>query len=79
MRGILWGMAQAATSDEAPALDVWALASAGWPEERILPDAAAQRVYSTLERLRKLGLGPYLVRDSDGYRLDPDVPIRLDR
>ena len=46
---------------------------AGWPGERTLPEAGANRVYSAVRDLRKLGLRDVLVRADDGYRLDPRV------
>lgn len=56
-------------------LSVEALIAAGWPGERILPRAAANRVYVALTALRKLGLAGLLVRTRDGYLLDPAVEI----
>lgn len=56
-------------------LSVEALIAAGWPGERILPRAAANRVYVAVTALRKLGLAGLLVRTRDGYLLDPAVEI----
>lgn len=47
------------------------LIEAGWPGERITPDAAANRLRVTLSQLRKLGLVDALERSTQGYRLDP--------
>lgn len=52
-----------------------ALVEVGWPRERILPEAAATRVYSGIRTLRSLGLEGILLRHADGYLLDPDVEI----
>jgi hypothetical protein len=52
-----------------------ALLAAGWPGERILPDAATNRLYVAIATLRKLGLRDVLVRFDEGYRLDPGVPL----
>jgi predicted negative regulator of RcsB-dependent stress response len=43
--------------------------AAGWPGERIQPDAAAARAYTAIKTLRELGLGDLLVRRDDGYLL----------
>ncbi len=56
-------------------LDGAALTSAGWPNERILADAAATRVRVAIATLRKLGLRDVLVTRDDGYRLDPDLRV----
>jgi hypothetical protein len=42
----------------------------GWPGEKIRPDAAANRLYVTLNQLRKLGLRDWIVREAGGYVLD---------
>jgi hypothetical protein len=47
------------------------LLSAGWPGERVLPDAGAHRVRVALSTLRKLGLKSVLVTTPTGYVLDP--------
>ncbi|MCA9563846.1 MAG: hypothetical protein KC561_10170, partial [Myxococcales bacterium] len=46
-----------------------------WPDERIMPDAASNRVYKTVSVLRSLGLKDCLLGGRDGYRLDPTQPI----
>ncbi len=51
--------------------------AAGWPEERIQPDAAFARVRNALFQLRKLGIGHALVTGDHGYFLDPRVPVRV--
>ncbi|WP_437829374.1 ATP-binding protein [Sorangium sp. So ce1153] len=56
-------------------LPLAALQEAGWPGERILPDAAANRIYVAMNQLRKLGLKPWLRRDGEGYLLDPALPV----
>lgn len=57
------------------ALDVAALAAAGWPGERILPAAAASRVRVALSALRRAGLEPLVERAGGGWRLRPDAPV----
>ena len=46
-----------------------------WPDERILPQAAANRVYVTISKLRKCGLDKVLLSGSDGYWLDPSLTL----
>jgi hypothetical protein len=46
-----------------------------WPGERILPEAAATRVYSAVAQLRKLGMRELLESGPDGYRVAPLVPV----
>jgi tetratricopeptide (TPR) repeat protein len=58
-------------------LDGAALTRAGWPNERILAEAAATRVRVAIATLRKLGLREVLLTRDDGYHLDPSV--RIDR
>jgi hypothetical protein len=65
--------ALATSSREAPghAQSVDALVASGWPGERLLRRAAAQRVYVALSTLRRMGLKDVLVSSRDGYRLLP--------
>ncbi len=54
-------------------LDVEALSSAGWPDEHILMEAAADRVYQAISRLRRMGLRGRIIRREDGYVLTEPV------
>lgn len=56
-------------------LSLDALLAAGWPGERVVPSAGANRVYVALTTLRKLGLRGVLLSQDDGYLLDPALPI----
>lgn len=47
----------------------------GWPGETIMPDSGARRVYTTINRLRELGVQDILLTTDDGYMLDPDVAV----
>lgn len=62
---------------EAPGrgLSLLALREAGWPGERILPDAASNRIYVAMTQLRKLGFKGWLKRGEEGYFLDPTLPV----
>jgi tetratricopeptide (TPR) repeat protein len=75
LRRVLGALMRARFEDGGVALDAEALFAAGWPGERAKPTAATSRVYVALSTLRKLGLGDALIKDDEGYRLDPEVPI----
>lgn len=51
------------------------LLAAAWPGERMRTDSGAFRVYTSIRRLRALGLGHALVTRDDGYLIDPAVRI----
>jgi predicted ATPase/uncharacterized protein HemY len=51
------------------------LVAAGWPGESVVPEVGADRVYTALSTLRKLGLKSALQNRGDGYRLDPDLAV----
>lgn len=53
------------------------LVAAGWPDERILPRAARNRIHVALSRLRRLGVGPWLENVADGWQLSPALDIEL--
>lgn len=53
------------------------LLAAGWPGEQVLERAGANRVYVALTTLRKMGLRDLLMRNDEGYLIDPKVPIQL--
>ena len=54
------------------------LIEAGWPGEKMQHEAATLRVYTTIRRLRGLGLGDVLVTRDEGYLLDPEVAVRTE-
>ena len=51
------------------------LQEAGWPGERILPQAASNRIYVAVNQLRKLGLKDWLRRSGEGYFLEPALLV----
>lgn len=51
------------------------LLARAWPDEKILPRAAKNRLYVAIARLRDKGLGAALQRKGAGYLLDPTIPI----
>lgn len=56
-----------------------ALIQAGWPDEQIVETAARNRLSVALARLRRLGLRDIIERVRDGWRLDPEWRIMLQR
>ena len=77
LRRILIALAEQRASAPGRAMSAEALIDCGWPEERILEDAATQRLHTAITRLRQRGLSGLLLRRDDGYLLDPEVPFRL--
>jgi tetratricopeptide (TPR) repeat protein len=61
------------------ALPAHALIEAGWVDERIDESAAMNRLYVSLNRLRKLGLEALLRRSDEGWFLDPACTVRWSR
>ncbi|MFO0554045.1 MAG: tetratricopeptide repeat protein [Polyangiaceae bacterium] len=64
------------TSARPEPASVEALAQVGWPGQRILPDAAKNRVYVMLAWLRKQGLDRVVLRRDGGYLVDPAITIQ---
>jgi len=56
-------------------LDFDAMASAGWPGEKILDRAARARVHTAVSTLRKLVLGEWLEHEDGRYRIAPAVSV----
>jgi predicted ATPase len=54
------------------------LFSRGWPEERMVHNAAVNRLRVALARLRQLGLDDWLIGLRGGYLLDPDLPLTIE-
>lgn len=74
-RRLLHALAEQQRCAPGRGLSLAALKEAGWPGERILPEAAANRIYVAMNQLRKLGMKPWLRRDAEGYSLDPALPV----
>src|SRR5262249_11660369 len=75
---LIWQrLAQHRVEAAGEALPLDTLLGAGWPGERVLPQAGASRVYVALGTLRRLGLRGVLVSRDGGYLLDPKVPIAV--
>jgi hypothetical protein len=58
-------------------LSVWDVLAAGWPGEEPIYEAALNRVYVTIARLRGLGLSEVVERYDDGYRISPELEVRV--
>lgn len=67
MRRILQALVAAHTTTPGVALSPDALVAAGWPGERMLPEAASTRVRTAISALRKLGLRDIIQTRDDGY------------
>lgn len=65
--------------DEAPdaSLSLQDLFEAGWPGERPVAGAGANRVYVALTQLRRMGLRDIIERNEHGYRLAPRAVVRF--
>ena len=75
LRGILLALVDLHSRAPGTSLTVEQTIEAGWPGEIITWEAAARRVYSTVNRLRDLGLGELLVTTDDGYMLEPGIVV----
>lgn len=76
MRRILAKLADARTTSPDVPQDRDTLFAAGWPGQNIDVDSAAHRVRVALSSLRKQGLDGVVLRDADGWFLDPDRATR---
>ncbi len=74
-RDILACLVRAHARDPAAAVDVEELRAAAWPGDRSRKDAATNRAYVALCRLRERGLRDVIQREGAGWRLDPGVEI----
>ena len=75
LRQIFAALVRAHRSTPGVGLSLDELIGAGWGDEHILEEARRARVYTAVSTLRRLGLGKRLQRESDGYRLDPDLAV----
>lgn len=74
-RRILLALVQRRESAPGRGIRLEELQEAGWPDETLVPEAAANRTHVALALLRKAGLKPWLLRAEDGYLLDPKLPV----
>jgi hypothetical protein len=76
-RRLLLALARARLEEPGRVLGFDELIAAGWPGERMRPEAARKRLRTAIWTLRRLGLEPMLLTRDDGYLLDPFVPLQL--
>jgi hypothetical protein len=75
LKRILRALLAASRGDREVALDKDALLTAGWPGEKLHPDAASKRLRVAIATLRSFGLRDVLRTRDDGYVLDRRVKI----
>jgi len=75
VRRVLLALAIARRERPGVAMSTLDVVEAGWPGEKMRHEAATLRVYTTVRRLRALGLGDVLLTRDDGYLLDPDASL----
>jgi hypothetical protein len=77
LRRVLLKLAEQRRASPGAGLPVEALLEAGWPGETMQHDSGLARVYTTIQRLRALGLASVLITRDDGYLLEPAIPVRF--
>lgn len=77
VRLLLAALAQHHLDAPGQALPFEACLDAGWPDERMLPEAARARLWTAAKALRDLGLADVLETLGDGYRLAADGRVRV--
>ena len=77
-RKLLWALAVTRRDSPGASMSTLDLVDAGWPGEKMKHEAATLRVYTTVRRLRALGLSEVLLTRDDGYLLDPDATFTLE-
>ncbi|MFO0660581.1 MAG: tetratricopeptide repeat protein, partial [Polyangiaceae bacterium] len=75
LRKLLLALAEQWAASPGVGLSAQTLFEHGWPGERVLPQAAVNRVYSGIKTLRSLGLGALLQRQDDGYVIDAQAAV----
>jgi len=77
VRRVLSALARHRLEHPGQPLPTQACLDAGWPDERMLPDAARTRLWTTIRALRALGLEDELETVGSGYRLG--MRVRVER
>lgn len=75
IRGVLQALARRREERPGEPASVVELVEAGWPGERILAAAGAERVYAAVATLRRLGLQGVIQQKAGGYLLSPQYPV----
>lgn len=75
LRKILVYLAEQQKTSEQVSISVHEVIEAGWPDEKILHDAAMTRVYTTMNRMRAMGLDDIIITLDDGYAFAPNIVV----
>lgn len=76
LRRILFALVEQHRAQPGVGLSLDAIQRAAWPGERIRVDAAANRIYVAVSKLRRRGLRDVLLRQDDGYALEPSLEVQ---
>lgn len=79
LRKVLLALAKKRVASPGVGLSNEEVLEAGWPGEKMQHEAGLARVYTTIQRLRGLGLQSLLVTHDDGYLLDEAVAARIEK
>ena len=77
IRGVLSLLVRLREERPGEAASIAELVEAGWPGERVLASAGAERVYAAVATLRRLGLSGVIQQKGGGYLLSPEHPVVL--
>ena len=77
LRRLLAALCEERRAHPGRSMPIAALTARGWPDERILVEAASTRVRVAIATLRKLGLRDVLLTRDDGYLLDPAIRVEV--
>jgi predicted ATPase/Tfp pilus assembly protein PilF len=76
LRRVLLALVEERRERPGSGLSLDAIQRAAWPGERMRADAAANRIYVAVSKLRRRGLRDLLRSQDDGYALDPDLKVQ---
>ncbi|WP_153821923.1 tetratricopeptide repeat protein [Polyangium spumosum] len=76
LRRILFALVEQRRARPGVGLSLEEIQRAAWPGERIRTDAAANRIYVAVSKLRRRGLRDFLRSQDDGYALDPNLEVQ---
>jgi tetratricopeptide (TPR) repeat protein len=74
-RRILGALAHKRVEAPGDAMTTQELVDVGWPDEVLVPESGARRIYMTISRMRDMGLEDVLETIDEGYRIDNDVRV----
>lgn len=76
LRRILFALVEQRRAQPGVGLSMDAIQRAAWPGERIQVEAAANRIYVAVSKLRRRGLRDFIRSQDDGYALDPGLDVQ---